>query len=235
MNNDAPDAPLSPSRSRGLLLVMTGASGVGKGTLRERWLQGSDVFYSVSWTTREQRSGEVQGHDYHFVSRETFEAERSGGGFYESAEFVGNWYGTPVGPVEAALSRGQDVVLEIEVQGAMQVARRSPEAILIFIVPPSLEELERRLRERGSESPERVTARLARARQEMLQAPRFRYLVVNDAVDTAVEDLRAIRRAEGLRSHRRYAGALASVGEAPPSGGVAAGPQDARGEALRQD
>jgi guanylate kinase len=181
---------------------MTGASGVGKGTLRSRWLADKDVFYSVSWTTREQRSGERDGIDYHFRRRDEFETALEGDGFLEHAEFVGNMYGTPRAPVEEALASGQDVVLEIEVDGAMQVAAKSQEAILIFIVPPSLTELRRRLEGRATETPDRIEKRLRRAREEILAAHGFRYVIVNDDVERAVADLEAVTRAERLRSSR---------------------------------
>lgn len=181
---------------------MTGASGVGKGTLRSRWLADKDVFYSVSWTTREQRSGERDGIDYHFRRRDEFETALEGDGFLEHAEFVGNMYGTPRAPVEEALASGQDVVLEIEVDGAMQVAAKSHEAILIFIVPPSLTELRRRLEGRATETPDRIEKRLRRAREEILAAHGFRYVIVNDDVERAVADLEAVTRAERLRSSR---------------------------------
>ncbi|GGS29485.1 guanylate kinase [Deinococcus knuensis] len=195
-----PDTPLSVSPRRGLLLVMTGASGVGKGTLRERWLAGQDVFYSTSWTTREARPGEQDGVDYVFVTPEAFEAKAQADGFLEHAAFVGNRYGTPIEPIEAALSRGQDVILEIEVEGAMQVkARMGDEAILIFIMPPSLSELRRRLEGRATETPERIEKRLARAREEIREAHEFRYVVVNDDLDRALGELHAIQRAERAR------------------------------------
>ncbi|WP_027481126.1 guanylate kinase [Deinococcus pimensis] len=194
------DSSKHTPKKRGLLLVMTGASGVGKGTLRARWLADKDVFYSVSWTTREQRPGERDGIDYHFRHRDEFEAALEGDGFLEYAEFVGNFYGTPRAPVEEALASGQDVVLEIEVDGAMQVAAKSPEAVLIFIVPPSLTELRRRLEGRATETPERIEKRLRRAREEILAAHSFRYVLVNDDVDRAVTDLEAIVHAERLRS-----------------------------------
>ena len=194
------ETPLSTPARRGLLLVMTGASGVGKGTLRERWLAGQDVFYSTSWTTREARPGEQDGVDYVFVTPEAFEAKAQADGFLEHAAFVGNRYGTPIEPIEAALSRGQDVILEIEVEGAMQVkARMGDEAILIFIMPPSLSELRRRLEGRATETPERIEKRLARAREEIREAHEFRYVVVNDDLDRAVEELMAIQRAERAR------------------------------------
>lgn len=181
---------------------MTGASGVGKGTLREQWLRGQDVFYSVSWTTRAARPGELHGTDYHFMSEAAFLTEIEREGFLEHAEFVGHHYGTPRGPIEAALERGQDVILEIEVLGAMQVAARAPEAILIFIAPPSLTELRRRLEGRATETPERIERRLARAREEILEARHFRYVVMNDDVPEAVADLHAIQRAERARADR---------------------------------
>ncbi|MBB6098927.1 guanylate kinase [Deinobacterium chartae] len=196
----APEASPTP---RGLLFVMTGASGVGKGTIRARLLERVPMFYSISWTTREQRPGEVDGVDYHFRTREQFEAELlTGAGFLEHAEFVGNRYGTPRAPVEAALARGEHALLEIEVEGAMQVAAAAPEAVLIFIMPPSLSELRRRLVGRATETPERIERRLARAREEILAAHRFRYVVVNDRVERAVADLEALIRAEELRSTR---------------------------------
>lgn len=179
---------------------MTGASGVGKGTLRERWLAGQDVFYSTSWTTREARPGEQDGVDYVFVTPEAFEAKAQADGFLEHAAFVGNRYGTPIEPIEAALSRGQDVILEIEVEGAMQVkARMGDEAILIFIMPPSLSELRRRLEGRATETPDRIEKRLARAREEIREAHEFRYVVVNDDLDRALGELHAIQRAERAR------------------------------------
>lgn len=196
----APDSS-SPPPARGLLLVMTGASGVGKGTLREKWLAGQDVFYSTSWTTREPRATEQQGREYIFVSAEEFAKKASQGGFLEHAQFVGNHYGTPIEPIEEALSRGQDVVLEIEVEGAMQVKERMGEqAILIFIMPPSISELRRRLEGRATETPERIEGRLLRARDEIRAAHDFRYVIVNDDLDRATEQLlgvQAFERAKG--------------------------------------
>lgn len=185
---------------RGLLIVMTGASGVGKGTLRERWLAGQDVFYSTSWTTREPRPGEVNGRDYVFVSSAEFLEKAQAGGFLEHAQFVGHHYGTPVEPIEAALARGQDVVLEIEVEGAMQVKSRvGDQATLIFIMPPTLTELRRRLTGRATETPERIERRLTRARDEIREAHAFRYVIVNDDLDRAVHELRAVQRTERAR------------------------------------
>ena len=188
--------------ARGLLLVMTGASGVGKGTLRERWLRGQQVFFSVSKTTRGARPGERPGTDYQFVSEAEFVAELAAGGFLEHAEFAGNRYGTPRGPIEAALAGGQDVVLEIEVLGAMQVRQQAPEAVLIFIMPPSLSELRRRLEGRATENQAQIERRLKRAREEILEAHNFDYVIMNDDLERAVADLHAVQRAERSRSGR---------------------------------
>lgn len=207
----APQNPAQPQR--GLLLVMTGASGVGKGTLREKWLSEQDVFYSLSWTTRAARAGEQHGVHYHFVTQQDFEAHAQGQGFLEHAEFAGNHYGTPRGPIEAALERGQDVILEIEVQGAMQVAAQSSEAILIFIMPPSLSELRRRLEGRATENAEQIERRLSRAREEILEAHHFRYVVLNDDLNRAVDDLHAIQRAERLKAGRYSEADLRAVVE----------------------
>jgi len=192
----------APAGPRGLLIVMTGASGVGKGTLREQWLAEQDVFYSVSWTTRTPRPGERPGQDYHFVDAEHFLTGIGKDGFLEHAEFAGNHYGTPRGPIEAALERGQDVVLEIEVKGAMQVRQATSEAILVFIMPPSLTELRRRLEGRATENPEQIERRLNRAHEEILEAHAFDYVVLNDDLTRAVADMHAIQRAERARSSR---------------------------------
>jgi guanylate kinase len=189
-------------RPRGLLIVMTGASGVGKGTLRELWLAEQDVFYSVSWTTRTPRPGERPGQDYHFVDAQDFLTGIGQEGFLEHAEFAGNHYGTPRGPIEAALARGQDVILEIEVKGAMQVRQSTDEAILVFIMPPSLTELRRRLEGRATENPDQIERRLSRAREEILEAHAFDYVVMNDDLTRAVADMHAIQRAERSRSER---------------------------------
>lgn len=196
---------------RGLLIVMTGASGVGKGTLREQWLQDQDVFFSVSWTTRQARSGEQDGVHYHFRSREAFDEQVAASGFFEHATFAGNSYGTPKAPIEAALARGQDVILEIEVQGAMQVRAQSSEAILVFIMPPSLSELRRRLSGRATESPEQIERRLSQAEGEIAAAHAFDYIVMNDDLTRAVADLHAVQTAERLRALRFSAAELARI------------------------
>ena len=169
----------------GLVVVLTGASGVGKGTVRKKLVERAPFYYSISATTRPPRPGERHGVDYWFVSRDEFLATREQGGFLEWAEYVGSFYGTLAAPVEAAVSAGRNVLLEIEVQGALQVAKRLPEAILVFLIPPSLTELERRLLVRGQDSPEKIQARLARAQEEMAMADSFptSYLA-DDALDS---------------------------------------------------
>lgn len=189
-------------KGMGRLFVMTGASGVGKGTVRAKVLERTRLFYSISMTTRPPRPGERHGVDYYFVDRPTFEALLAQGGFLEHAEYVGHLYGTPKAPVERALGRGEDVLLEIEVQGALQVKERVPEAILIFLLPPSLSELKRRLVYRGTDGPEKIARRLAQAEWEIRNAHLFDYVVVNDVLEEAVADFLAILTAERRRTSR---------------------------------
>lgn len=189
-------------KGMGRLFVMTGASGVGKGTVRAKVLERTRLFYSISMTTRPPRPGERHGVDYYFVDRPTFEALLAQGGFLEYAEYVGHLYGTPKAPVERALRRGEDVLLEIEVQGALQVKEKVPEAVLIFLLPPSLSELKRRLVYRGTDGPEKIARRLAQAEWEIRNAHLFDYVVVNDVLEEAVADFLAILTAEGRRTSR---------------------------------
>jgi guanylate kinase len=171
---------------------MTGASGVGKGTLRARLMERVRLYYSISMTTRKPREGERHGVDYWFVGEATFEQTKREGGFLEYASYVDHSYGTPAAPVKRALARGEDVLLEIEVQGALQVAEKVPEAQLIFVIPPSLSELRRRLLLRGKDSLEKIEKRLGRAREEIALADHFQYVVVNDVLEDAVADLERI-------------------------------------------
>lgn len=187
---------------RGNLFVMTGASGVGKGTIRGRLLEYHRMYYSISMTTRPPRLGERNGIDYYFVGRVEFESKIAQQGFLEWAQYVDDYYGTPREPVEQALDKGQDVLLEIEVQGALQVKQAMPEATLVFIVPPSLSELRRRLLVRGTDSLGKVNKRLRRAQEEILLADQFKYVLVNDQLDKAVSDFAAIIQAEGLLQPR---------------------------------
>lgn len=174
----------------GVLVVFSGPSGSGKGTvLAEYFASHPKAAFSVSATTRAPRPGEVDGVNYHFVSRERFEAMIAGGEVLEYTQYNGNYYGSPAGPIREALEQGRDVVLEIEVEGAMQVRERFPEAVLVFVLPPSFQELERRLTGRGTETPEQIAGRLAAARRELAMAPRYDYLLVNHQVGEAARQL----------------------------------------------
>jgi len=174
----------------GHLYVLSGPSGVGKGTLvRELRRRRPDLEVSVSATTRARRPGEVDGTDYLFLDEGAFDELVAGNGFLEWAAYAGNRYGTPKAPVVKALESGADVVLEIEVQGARQVRARMPEAILILVVPPSFEVLAERLAGRGTETPDIAAARLEVARRELAEADMFDHLVVNDRVEDAVTAL----------------------------------------------
>ncbi len=183
-----------PSRPRlGSLFTVTGPSGVGKGTLLRRLLDHHpDLHYSISVTTRDPRPGEVDGINYYFYSRDAFLALRAGDGLLEWAEYANHFYGTPLKPVQDKLEQGFDVLLEIELEGARQVARLWPEAIRIFVQPPSMEELERRLRERGSESEASIQRRLTKARAEMAAIEEFDHVIVNDDVEAALAQLEQI-------------------------------------------
>lgn len=189
---------------KGLLIVISGPSGVGKGTVRKALFEreGHDLVYSVSMTTRKPRDGEVDGCDYYFVSQEEFERQIENDNLLEYAKFVGNYYGTPFDKVEEQLEKGNEVVLEIEVQGAIQVKAKKPDAVFIFIAPPSYEALEQRLRRRGTESEEIIKERLDKAHREIEQAPAYDYIVINDDVDNAADRIMAIIRAEHARCER---------------------------------
>lgn len=175
---------------RGNLFVISGPSGVGKGTLVEMLKGHEGIWVSVSATTRSPREGEEEGRSYFFMTREDFLDKARSGGFIEWAEYSGNCYGTPADKVEEELAAGHDVVLEIEVQGALQVKERLPEAQLIFIEPPSLEVLEERLRGRGTESEEAIARRLETARVELAEKMKYDYTLVNDDLDSAFRSLR---------------------------------------------
>lgn len=178
---------------KGLLIVFSGPSGVGKGTVLRQYLQSHpNTAFSVSATTRSPREGEIHGQHYYFLSREEFETMAANGGLLEYAEFAGNFYGTPRDAVEQRLKEGVDVVLEIEVQGAMQVKKQCPEALLVFVMPPSFEELRRRLSGRGTEDEATVCRRLSNAAREMEAAKQYDYIVVNQTVEQAVDQLEQI-------------------------------------------
>ncbi len=191
-------------KERGLLIVLSGPSGVGKGTvcraLREE--EDNNLQYSVSATTRKPREGEVEGIHYFFKSREEFERMIEQKELLEHAEFVGNYYGTPVEWVRETLENGQDVILEIEVQGAFQVKELLPEAVFLFLAPPSLQELRNRLIGRGTESEEVIKQRLLVAREEIELMDAYDYVVTNDEVDKAIDRIKAIVTAEHCKRER---------------------------------
>lgn len=178
---------------KGSLYVFTGPSGAGKGTLLSRLREQDDrLFYSISATTRAPRPGETDGVQYYFLSKADFEEKIAQNAFLEHARYVDNYYGTLEAPVNEKLDEGYDVILEIEVQGAMQVHKKRPDAVMVFIAPPSFEELAARLRGRGTEDEEKVRKRLETAREELKQQDRFDYVVVNDEIDRAVDEIKDI-------------------------------------------
>ena len=193
-------------KKRGKTFIISGPSGVGKSTVLNALFQGrDDLYFSVSATTRAPRPGERDGVDYHFIEPEIFRQWIGAGEFLEYAEYVGNFYGTPKKFVDAAMGQGKDVILDIEIQGAIQVHEQRPDVVRIFIAPPSWEELERRLTARGTDSPEKVQKRLLRAKVELENAGHYDYFVVNDTVEDAVAELRAIMLAEHCRPADRIA------------------------------
>lgn len=189
---------------RGLLIVFSGPSGVGKGTVRQEIFSTPDhkFKYSVSMTTRAQRPGEVDGKDYFFRSREEFEELIRKGQMLEYAEYVGNYYGTPLTYVNETLDKGIDVFLEIEVQGALQVKKKVPDAVFIFLTPPDLNELQERLVGRGTDSEEVIAQRIERAREEIALMSEYDYAIVNDEVPLAAERVKRVIEAEHFRVDR---------------------------------
>ena len=180
---------------RGVLFVFSGPSGVGKGTLKAKLFEefAGRIAYSVSATTRGPREGEADGKDYFFISRQEFERRVKNNEFLEHAEFAGNCYGTPRAYVEKLLDSGMNVVLEIDVQGALQVMKSMPECVSVFILPPSFEELEHRLRGRGTETEEKVRERLETAKRELPYAPQYDYQIVNGGdIEAAYQSLREV-------------------------------------------
>ena len=189
---------------RGKLFVISGPSGAGKSTVVSRAMQErQDVCFSTSVTTRSPRPGEVDGRDYFFIDRARFDEMVAHDELLEHAEYVSNCYGTPRAYVEQRLAEGLNVLLDIEIQGARQVRDKVPEAVKIFVVPPTLEELRRRLEGRGTESAEAIEGRLARARQEYGEATFYDYIIVNDKIDVAAQELAAIITAEHCRAADR--------------------------------
>ena len=184
----------------GKLYVFSGPSGTGKSSIVQPILESrDDCTFSVSATTREKREGEEHGVNYYFVDCETFKEMIDRNEFLEYAEYVNNLYGTPRKPVLEQLEKGNNVILDIEVQGADQIKKQYPEAVLIFIVPPSLEELEQRLINRGTDSPERITQRMEQAKKEFSKIDNYDYIVVNDILEKAIIDADSIISSQAYR------------------------------------
>ena len=188
----------------GLLIVMSGFSGAGKGTVMKKLLSEYDNYvFSVSMTTRKPREGEVDGREYFFVDRKTFEENIAKDGFVEYAEYCGNYYGTPKAYIIEQLKQGKNVLLDIEVQGAMQIKEKYPDVLMVFITPPSIEVLISRLRARGTESEEVIRKRVERAKVESTFMDKYEYLVINDDLDKAVKELDGMARTARYTISRR--------------------------------
>lgn len=186
--------------NKGRLIVFSAPSGCGKGTMLAEILKNEKFRCSVSATTRSPREGEIDGVNYHFLTREDFESRINAEQFLEHAEYCGNYYGTLMSEVDSCLDKGINVILEIEVQGAMKIREKRPEALFVFIAPPSVAELTRRLKKRGTETDEVIAERVSQAAGEIAAAEKYDYIIVNDALEDAVSDFFAVIRAEELKS-----------------------------------
>ena len=187
---------------KGLILVLSGPSGAGKGTVRDELLKHEDFVFSVSATTRDPRPGEIPDVHYHFITREEFEGKIERGEMLEYTNYSGNYYGTVLAEANAVIESGKNLILEIEVEGAMNVKRDHPDAILIMLLAPSFAEQESRLRSRATETEEKIQKRLSRTHEEMKYFTEYDYVVYNDTVDTCAEQIRAIVRAEKFSTRR---------------------------------
>lgn len=189
-------------KDNGLLVVISGPAGAGKGTVVKELVKNDNIKVSVSATTRSPRPGEENGVHYHFLTREQFQDMIKEDGFLEYAEYCGNFYGSPKKQAEEWMNEGKDVILEIEVQGCQKIKEKDPECVSIFIMPPSMEVLEKRLRGRGTETEEVIIKRLARAREEIELAKDYDYIVVNGPIEECVADVLSVINAEKLRAKR---------------------------------
>lgn len=188
--------------NNGLLIVISGPSGAGKGTICKALSEDEDLWISVSATTRAPRNGEIDGVNYYFLSKQEFIDKISEDDFFEYAEVYGNYYGTPKWKTLEAIYSGKDVVLEIDIQGALKVKQQYPEGVFIFILPPSMEELKQRIINRGTETEESLMRRFKSAYQEVNYISKYNYAVVNDTVENAVDKIKAILTAEKCRVDR---------------------------------
>ena len=192
--------------TKGKTFIVSGPSGVGKSTVLKALLEKRpDLYFSVSATTRSPRPGELDGIHYHFMDVDSFRKWIAMDQFLEYAEYVGNFYGTPKRYVDEAMAQGKDVILDIEVQGALQVIGKRPDTVRIFIAPPSWDALEQRLTGRGTDSPEKIQKRLVRAKVELQTADTYDYFVINDTVENAVREINAIMLAEHCKPAERMA------------------------------
>lgn len=188
---------------KGLIIVISAPSGCGKDTILEQlFKKNSNLFYSVSATTRDMREGEVDGKSYHFTTREKFEEMLGNNEILEYTEYCGNYYGTPKQTVLDMQGQGKDVILKIEVEGGMNIKKIFPDCVMIFVLPPSISELDRRLRKRGTETEETIAARIEKAKTELTYANSYDYLVVNGDLDKAVDDVNTVILAEKMAAKR---------------------------------